>query len=265
MMRKAGFTLIELLVVISILVLLMGILMPAILKARDVVIATRAKAQVKAMVDACRAYAAVFNGSAPAVFGDLPDTGGNPAKLSGCQSLKLALMGCSVSGSSVWSQDEVATNFEDYSGSAHKAPFYTPNQHDNEMRSHGDPKIYKNPSHDGGYGNFGVFTDYMYSPAKPVLYFRCKPAINAKRPNKYFQFDFAENAVYCNPDEQMFQDGDFDYYQFFHVSTDELARFITSGSRTTNGTNRAAYSMGFAIIAAGPDRMFFTADDIVSW
>ena len=61
MQRNRGFTIIELLVVVSIIALLVGILLPAIGKARDQAQLTRSQANVKQLVTADATYGAEWN------------------------------------------------------------------------------------------------------------------------------------------------------------------------------------------------------------
>ena len=75
--RSLGFTIVELLVVVSIIALLVGILLPAIGKAREQAQLTRSQANIKQIGTAVITYAAEFNDRQPTFINDNISTYGN--------------------------------------------------------------------------------------------------------------------------------------------------------------------------------------------
>src|SRR5437868_3842900 len=71
--RRAGFTLVELLVVIGIIVLMVGLLLPAINGAREVAKRTRATAEIRQVETAIGLYKAKFNVTYLPAFGGGPN------------------------------------------------------------------------------------------------------------------------------------------------------------------------------------------------
>jgi prepilin-type N-terminal cleavage/methylation domain-containing protein/prepilin-type processing-associated H-X9-DG protein len=86
--KKAGFTLVELLVVIGIIAVLVGILLPALNKARQQAILTQCQSNLRQLGEAFVQYGQAFGGyivpsvvwgiQPPATFPPLPVTNGNP-------------------------------------------------------------------------------------------------------------------------------------------------------------------------------------------
>ena len=74
---RKGFTIVELLVVVSIIALLVGILLPAIGKARDQAQLTRSQANIKQISTAINTYAAEFADRQPTFINDNISTYGN--------------------------------------------------------------------------------------------------------------------------------------------------------------------------------------------
>lgn len=69
-MRRSGVTLLELLVVIGILAVMMALLLPAVLKARDAALRMESANKVKQIVLAVHQFASVHNGRLPSIDGD---------------------------------------------------------------------------------------------------------------------------------------------------------------------------------------------------
>lgn len=237
MIRRAGaFTLIELLVVVTIMVLLLTLLMPAILKAGQVARKIATEAQVKAIANSCEAYYMDFQ-AYPGVISNTPDnSGGSPSKITGSQNLRLSLIGCSRSGSSLTRQYQgPADDMDSYSSSAVRKyeAHYTAGTR--ELASHGSISL-KNG--DSSYnGNIEMFVDYRLTPTRPILYYRARPRYAN---DQLFEFD--DNEEYC-----------------LAGKGENSAAF----GNMLGGTARPA-TTGFLLISAGADRIFFTDDDITN-
>jgi len=72
----AGFTLVELLIVIGIIAILVGLLLPALNRARQQAVATRCAAQLRDVGAMFHNYAALHRGALPPLNSNLPGTGG---------------------------------------------------------------------------------------------------------------------------------------------------------------------------------------------
>ncbi|MEL7239899.1 MAG: prepilin-type N-terminal cleavage/methylation domain-containing protein, partial [Planctomycetota bacterium] len=75
-----GFTLIELLVVIAIIALLIGILLPALGRARDQARTVLSLSNVRQLTVALTTYAVDFNGKFPQNINGIQDEEGNPGQ-----------------------------------------------------------------------------------------------------------------------------------------------------------------------------------------
>ncbi|MDD4892142.1 MAG: prepilin-type N-terminal cleavage/methylation domain-containing protein [Phycisphaerae bacterium] len=221
--KHAAFTLIELLVVIALLLLLMAVLLPAVLQARAM-IAARTEAQfVQTLSLACKMYAEDFGDQAPAVVADPLNTGLSPARISGAQNLRLALLGCARDGNALVQKNSgVADDLTKYSTSSRKV--YVPGIRPDQLLRHGD---LTRRNADGTDPDIEVFVDGHFSPARPLLYYRTANSA----------FRFADNAAYmAGPTE----------IEANWARWAEKARKIREP---------------FFIIWSGPDREFFTDDD----
>jgi len=234
--RKGGFTLIELLVVITILVMLMTLLLPAVLRARLVVLGVLTKGRVSALGNACEAYYTDYN-AYPTIIDNPPltGTGHSPSKLSGCQNLRLALLGCARSGKT-YSQrfNGPADDIDHYATSRQREPYFTAKA--DELVPHN--QVYElSTGQDGAYRDIQVVVDQYFTPPRPLLYYRAQP--------RYITVDlyeFDDNDVYCNSN-----DG-------------ETATAWKNRISTTAKKGQA----GYFIIDAGEDRVFFNSDDITN-
>ncbi len=86
-----------------------------------------------------------------------------------------------------------------------------------------------------GYDNsIEVYTDYRFSPPRPILYFRALPR-------------YVSTGLYESDDNEV----------YYAKSGENETAFNThlSGARKRSTT-------GYFILSAGPDRTFFTGDDI---
>ncbi len=236
MRRRHGFTLIELLVVISIMILLITILMPAVLKARITVMVVMVRGQVSAMSSSCDAYYTYYK-AYPGVIADPPDHSGSPGDISGAQNLRLSLLGAKISGSTITEQYQgPAKDAKSYdSGSRIYEAFYTPS--DNELKSHGSLSSSFKASGGDYDDSIEIFVDHRLSPPLPLLYFRQRPTYGGNDP-----FEADDNEAY-------------------YTSTT-----LSGGSAPSDSalSAMAAETKGFYIVSAGPDRTYFTSDDITN-
>jgi len=222
---RRAFTLIELLVVISILTLLLTLLMPAVLKARQVMNRLAVKAQVSSIGKACDTYYTYFN-AYPGAIADPPDppAGGSPPKVSGSQNLRLSLLGCSKSGNDLTREYQgPAKDMKDYTNSR-RYKIYTHRKSELVAWDHG-----------GDYrDNIEIYVDYRLSPPRPILYFRALPQyVNVDL------YEFDDNQVYCTKTGE---------------NSTAFDDYFTERKR--------ASTPGYLLLSAGPDRTFFNQDDI---
>ncbi len=227
--RKRGFTLIELLVVITILVMLMTLLLPAVLKARLVVMGVLTQGRVSALANACEAYHTDYD-SYPTIIDDPP---GTSQKLTGSQNLRLALLGCArVAGRYEERFNGPADDIDNYGTSRQREPFFTAKQ--GELRPH--DQVLPKPSGGTAYGSIQVVVDQYFSPERPLLYYRAQPRY--VNPQIY---EFDDNSVYCDPTSE-----------------------TESKWKSMLGDTEKKGQAGFFIVNAGADRIFFTSDDITN-
>jgi len=230
--RQGGFTLIELLVVITILVMLMTLLLPAVLRARLLVLGILTQGQVTSLANACNAYYTIFEGY-PGVFANPPATGGS-SKVSGAQNLRLSLLGCSRNGQTYNRQYRGPANDMDTYGASltHKHEIYDPRPEELLMHT---SVLDRDSSQDGSYVTAEVFVDFRLTPAKALLYYRALPR---QVDDHYFQFN--DNSVYCVKSGE----------------TTDASGWID----TFTGSAIRSHG-GFIIVSAGVDRQYFTSDD----
>ena len=225
-MFRRAFTLVELLIVISVMGMLMVVLLPAVLRVQAVVRGIIVRGQITSLANACNQYFTTFNGQYPGVLPDPPDAGGG-RKLSGCQSLRLSLMGCSRTGGVYVGEYRGPADFIDRYGQPgvpkHPA-LYNPRpaelvRHRNVF-SVGDDSAYD--------GDIEVFVDYRLRPARPLLYFRQRAGHAVGGP-----FELDDNSIYLTGADGGGREFD--------------ARYNARGPKD---------SPGFLILSAGPDRAY---------
>ena len=258
----AAFTLIELLVVISILVLLMGLLLPAVIKAKQIFTGVQAREQVMSLAKACNSYASTFDGALPAVLPNPPgNASGTPAQVSGAQAMVLALMGYSAVGGGICREPNGPLASAADPDSRRMQSWYAARR--GEMLPHNSNLFQRNSGLDSGYaGNIEVFVDFMWEPARPVLYFQARPGpyYDWSHQNLPCKYSLADNGVYYTAAERS---------SLYNSSQGKWSdpTFSSSTSPTTDPRSIGVTGLadGFVIISAGPDRQFFTDDDIRSY
>ncbi len=189
--------------------------------------------RVNALANACEAYHTDFD-AYPTILDDPPNIPGSARRLSGCQNLRLALLGCARQGQTYLPRtDGPADDIDHYEISRTREPFFT--YKPGELVSH-DQVFRRDRSQDAAYGTIDVFVDH-YDPPRPILYYRALPRyINPKL------YEFDDNAVYCDP-----------------AKGETEARFWS-----VVGDTERKVQPGFILISAGPDRIYFTDDDITN-
>lgn len=188
---------------------------------------------VRNIANACETYFVDFQ-AYPGVLSDAPDNpDGRPSKVSGSQDLRLGLLGCSRSGRELTRKYQGPAEDMDKYGDAdvriYEAHYAAGNR---ELVPHRRVAVDTDPDYDG---DIEVFVDYRYRNPRPILYYRARPRYEG---TSLFEFD--DNAVYCDPARG--------------ETAEAFSKFLSSISRQT-GT-------GFLLISAGPDRIYFTEDDI---
>jgi type II secretory pathway pseudopilin PulG len=125
--RKAAFTIVELLTVMSIIVILIGLLVPALNKVRRYAMDVKQKAQFHSIEAAVELFISEFDTYPPSTYD--PAGSGDPARSSDyCGAMKLAeaMMGTDLMGyhpDSVWRSDGL-TVFRDLAGVTHTRELY---------------------------------------------------------------------------------------------------------------------------------------------
>lgn len=211
------------------------LLMTGIVQSRGQVANVLTRGQIKAIANACEAYNIDFQ-AYPGVVTDPPDHFGMPNKVSGSQNLRLSLLGCSRSGNALTREyaGPAASDMDAYAnpGTRKYDPHYT--VAGKELVPHSQAAVDADPSYDG---LTEVFVDYRYSKPRPILYYRAQPRYEG---TSLFEFD--DNAVYCDPGRG-------------ETST-AFAAFLRARSISAD--------VRFLLISAGPDRIYFTEDDITN-
>jgi prepilin-type N-terminal cleavage/methylation domain-containing protein len=250
MTRRRAFTLIELLVVITIMLLLATMVLSAIAQAQLGARRLDVAVEMRSLANACNAYATNFDGQAPGVLADPPTTGG--LLLTGCQSLRLSLLGGTRNG---------ASYTPGYAGpyDPNKARQYEPyyKARPGELIKHAEiaSKDPNTPYHFTGYdGTVEVFVDAGLKPPRPILYFRKRHGGYNGLTVEMYQWDGKENAVYCVGPEVRTTSWTWNYYNQHYNHTNTLEDFI--------GTTAMAGE--FVLLSAGVDRQYFTPDDVLS-
>jgi len=253
--RRGAFTLIEMLVVVAVIILLLGILTPAIIGARIEAAKAQTKVQIHSLVLAAEAYRTVM-GSSPGPASNGAMAGSGPT---GAENLVLGLLGCYKSGSgsaaSAWKNatdgsgptldnlDQI-NNMSELQASRRHDAFYTPSE--KELNTESSP--------DYGGTPLWEFVDFRFSPERPLLYFRANLSANGQWNNSGSQS--AYNAA---------QNSDYDPT----ISQNDLGKLVWNSELDANGSlgngDRVYRPDSFIIISAGPDREFGTADDLTNF
>jgi prepilin-type N-terminal cleavage/methylation domain-containing protein len=228
MRRAAGFTLIELLTVIAIIATMMSVLLPAVFKVQEYVKDQKSKEIVKRLDMACKSYSHDWEGLAPAAVSNPSSTGMTPDTISGCQNLRLALIGYEKNGNTLIKQ---------YQGSAMDATKYVTGERRVFMKRYAKEEFLPHKSllwtssdwSGTEAGEIELFVDTEFEPVRPVLYYRKRGG----------SFHYSDNSVYMYSGNSSENSGEFD-------------------SLATKASN---LKLDFILVHAGPDRKFFTSDD----
>lgn len=224
---RPGFTLIELLIVVALIALLMSVLIPAVFAAMKQVKNMTGRELISRLSTAIHTYADDYSGIAPAIVADPTDTATNPGgiRLTGAQNLRLALIGCSLSGGTLTPRGAgSAEDISNYNGSA-KRVYFEPKA--GQMVAHGS---LARKAADGTAADIEVFTDATFTPARPILYYRQRNG----------SFHFSDNQTYCQ-------------------GTGE-----TEATWNLLATQATAAKERFFLVWCAGDRDFFTRDDYSS-
>jgi prepilin-type N-terminal cleavage/methylation domain-containing protein len=238
--RKQGFTLIELLVVITILMMLMTLLLPAIFKARTWVTGMMVKGRITGLRNSCDSYFQIFN-AYPGVVSELTNTRGTPSKLTGTQNLVLSLFGCSRNNNVyAFEVRGPAADIEQYTspGVRKYEPFFNPKP--GELVTQ-DILADVNTKYSGYDSSFRILVDYLLSPPRAILYYRQYPRYEQDKGSdgKLKPFKFADNQLYC---------------------LDDKAEDATAFDKALKAVEKS--TPGFLLISAGPNRVYdFGPDD----
>jgi prepilin-type N-terminal cleavage/methylation domain-containing protein len=231
---QRGFTLVELLVVISILILLLSLLMPAILKARQTVLVVLVRGQIKKISDGASTYKTIFN-FAPGVVTDPPSPApySSPSKISGAQNLRASLTG---------SENNSNALEREYRGPAVDNSKYG----DSDVQLHDvysftkkelmDHSAVPNAGTSGYSGAWEVYADYRLKPPQAILYYR---------KHRFYEV----GSEYQEEDNSV-------YYTSETKGTNDFSNFWSSKRRKA--------APGFILVSAGADRIYFTSDDLTN-
>jgi type II secretory pathway pseudopilin PulG len=254
---KGGFTLLELLVVVGIIILLIGILVPALSAARIAAQKAATESLFNGLQSSISQYATNLNGQLPGCFPQVgtPQTVGNSAtitnKISGSQNLMLSLsyrlyvtppdtaQALALPGGATYTVDVANPNGPlDRSMTPNKqySAFYSPVL--NDLKTSASGFTLSNAT--GAWSGFPVVVDKFSDPL-PILFFRCDQTSGTWASN-----DKSSLASYYRQENSEYLDAT----QLQSITGSKFDEYNKSSYSSKAGTGAAATNLGTAISSA---------------